>query len=93
MTVIQSDGARLPIGDGVASTVVACMSLHDVDDLCSTVDEAARVLQPGGHHCVAMVHPFATAQDPSTLHTGRAMVREPYLNERRFEDHVEKASR
>ena len=55
--------------------------------------EAARALQPGGHLCVAMVHPFATAQDPSTLHSGRPMVREPYLNERRFEDHVEREGR
>jgi SAM-dependent methyltransferase len=80
----------LPIGNALAGTVVACMSLHDVDDLRATVDEAARVLRPGGYLCVAMVHPFATAQDPSTLHTDRPIVSEPYLNERRFEDHVER---
>jgi SAM-dependent methyltransferase len=90
LAVIQADAARLPIGNALASTVVACMSLHDVDDLRATVDEAERVLRPGGYLCVAMVHPFATAQDPSTLHTDRPIVSEPYLNERRFEDHVER---
>jgi SAM-dependent methyltransferase len=92
LAVTQADTARLPIGDALVSTVVACMALHDVDDLRATVTEAARVLRPGGHFCVAMVHPFATAQDPSTFHSDSPIVREPYLNERRFEDHVERDS-
>jgi SAM-dependent methyltransferase len=93
----QADAARLPIGDALASTVVACMSLHDVDDLRATVDEAARVLRPGGRFCVAMVHPFATAQEPpgwwrrpSTMNSDPTVLSEPYLSERRLEDHVER---
>jgi SAM-dependent methyltransferase len=82
-----------------ASTVVACMSLHDVDDLRSTVVEVARVLRPGGQLCVAMLHPFATAQDPhawraaqdSTTRPDPGVVSQPYLIERGFEDRVERA--
>lgn len=99
LAIIQADAARLPIGDATASTVVACMSLHDVDDLRSTVEEVARVLRPGGQFCVAMVHPFASAQDPaggwraawhSTTRPDPAVVSQPYLSERRFEDRVER---
>jgi SAM-dependent methyltransferase len=90
ITVIRADAARLPLSDGVASMVVACMSLHDVDDLHGAIVEASRVLRPGGDFCVAMVHPFASAQDPSTMHTHHPTVTESYLRERRFEDRVER---
>lgn len=90
LTVLQADAACLPLADGSADAVVACMSLHDVDDLHSTVDEARRILRPDGCLCVALVHPFATAQDPATMHTERVAISAPYLDERRFEDHVER---
>jgi len=89
-TVVRADAARLPFPDAVADTVVACMSLHDVDDLDSTVHEAARVLGARGHLCVAMVHPFASAQDPATMHTHEPLVTLPYLSARRYRDHVER---
>jgi len=90
LAVLQADAARLPIQDGCADVAVACMSLHDVDDLGATVEEAWRVLRPEGCLCVALVHPFATAQDPATMHTERPIVTAPYLTEGRFEDHVER---
>lgn len=34
------------------------MVVTDVDDLESTIDEAFRVLVPGGRLCVAMGHPI-----------------------------------
>ncbi len=37
------------------------MSLQDVDDLEGAVAEAARVLEPGGRLCVAIVHPINSA--------------------------------
>lgn len=89
LAVIQANAARLPLGDATASTVVACMSLHDVDDLRSTVAEIARVLRPGGRLCVAMLHPFATAQD-STTQPEPGIVSQPYLIERGLEDRVER---
>ena len=66
------------------------MSLHDIDDLTGAIREIARVLLPAGHLCVAMVHPFASAQDPAAMHTQLTVVRQPYLVERRYEDHMER---
>jgi SAM-dependent methyltransferase len=37
------------------------MSLQDVDEASTAVREAARVLQPGGRLCLAVVHPFSSA--------------------------------
>ena len=53
--------------------------------ICVTPAEAAAVSIPER----AATTLGSRSQDPSTLHSGRPMVREPYLNERRFEDHVE----
>jgi SAM-dependent methyltransferase len=90
LIVVRADAALLPVGDAVAAVVVACMSLHDVDDLPGTLAEAYRVLRPGGQLCFAMVHPFASAQDPSTMHTDHPTVTEPYLVERRVVDRIER---
>ena len=52
-----------------ADLVLACMSLLDVDDFPGAVSEIGRVLQPGGPLCLAVVHPFASAQDVARMHT------------------------
>jgi SAM-dependent methyltransferase len=90
LTVARADAAALPIADGAANLVVACMSLQDIDDLNSAVHETARVLRAGGQFCIAIVHPFASAEDHSTLDTGIPMITQSYLRERRYEDHVER---
>jgi ubiquinone/menaquinone biosynthesis C-methylase UbiE len=56
-----ADAALLPFDDDVADLVVAFMSLQDVDDAEGAVREAARVLEPGGRFCLAIVHPFNSA--------------------------------
>ncbi len=56
-----ADAARLPFADDVADLVVAFMSLQDVDDAAAAIREAARVLEPGGRLCLAIVHPFGSA--------------------------------
>lgn len=88
--VLRADAAALPVADGVASLVVACMSLLDIDDLDMAVKEAARVLQPRGQLCMAIVHPFASAEDRASWGTDVPMLTEPYLRERRYEDHIER---
>jgi SAM-dependent methyltransferase len=90
IVVVQADAARVPLRDGCADTAVACMSLLDVDDLVSTVDEIGRVVRAGGHLCVALVHPFASAQDAETMHREHSVVSQSYLAERRTEDHMER---
>ena len=54
---LLADGARLPFPDGAADLVVAFMSLHDMDDMPGCVGEVARVLEPEGRVCLAIVHP------------------------------------
>jgi SAM-dependent methyltransferase len=90
LSVVQADAAHLPLADAAAASVVACMSLLDVDDLTGAVAEAARILRPGGRLCVAIVHPFASAQDPDAMHTHDPTISRPYLEERRHEDLVER---
>jgi len=56
-----ADAADLPFADGSAGLAVAFMSFQDVDDLDGAIREVARVLAPGGHLCLAIVHPLSSA--------------------------------
>jgi SAM-dependent methyltransferase len=55
------DAASLPFDDASFDLVVAFMSLQDIDDLAGAISEAARVLEPGGRFCTAIVHPLNSA--------------------------------
>jgi SAM-dependent methyltransferase len=44
-----------------ADLVVSFMSLMNTDDLRAAVDEAPRVLGPGGRYCMALTHSLNTA--------------------------------
>jgi SAM-dependent methyltransferase len=56
--VIDADAGVVPLDDGAADLVVAFMSLHDMDDPARAISECARVLEPGGRLCAAIVHPL-----------------------------------
>ncbi len=88
--VLIGDAAALPVADGSADLVLACMSLLDMDDFDGAVSEIGRVLRPGGRLCLAVVHPFASAQEVSTMHTDVFRVSESYREERRYTDRVER---
>ena len=86
-----ADAADLPFPDGSVRLVTAFMSLHDVDDLEAAAAEAARVLAPGGHLCLAIVHPVNSAgrfeaQTPDAAF----VIRDSYLDSRRYADVVER---
>lgn len=87
--VALADAAGLPIADCSVALVVACMSLLDFDDFDGAVAESARVLRPGGVFCIAVVHPFDSAQDDH-LPGGPYQVSRPYRQARRYEDHFER---
>jgi SAM-dependent methyltransferase len=53
-----ADAAALPFDDDAFDRVVAYNVLMDVPDMPAAVAEAARVLAPGGHLTVSIVHPF-----------------------------------
>ncbi len=59
--VLLGDAAELPFPDGYADLAIAFMSLQDIEDAARAIAEAARVLEPGGRFCFAIVHPFGSA--------------------------------
>lgn len=58
---LLADAAALPFADAAFDLVVAFMSLQDIDAMERAVAESARVLDPGGRLCLAIVHPFQAA--------------------------------
>jgi SAM-dependent methyltransferase len=61
--VLDADAAAIPLDDGAVDLVVAFMSLHDMDDPAQAIAESARVLEPGGRLCAAIVHPLNRSDD------------------------------
>jgi SAM-dependent methyltransferase len=53
-----ADAASLPFENGGFDCAIAFMSLQDIEDYEGAIDEAARVLAPGGRFCMAIVHPL-----------------------------------
>ena len=56
-----ADAAALPLDDTSADLAIAFMSLHDIDAMPAAVREVARILEPGGRFCLAIVHPINSA--------------------------------
>lgn len=61
MDIRLADAAALPLDDGSADLAIAFMSLQDVDAMPSAMKEIARILEPGGRLCMAIVHPINSA--------------------------------
>jgi SAM-dependent methyltransferase len=88
--VLRADAAALPFAARSADLVVACMSLLDFDDFPGAMAEIGRVLRPGGQLCLAIVHPFISAQDEDSMHGPSFRFSRPYLETRRYTDRVER---
>lgn len=88
---VIADAAALPLGGACCDIVVAYMSLHDFDDMEQAVMEVARVLEPGGHLCMAVVHPLNSAGQFTSLEPDSAFVIEgSYLESHPYVDRVER---
>lgn len=90
---VVGDAAQLPLATGIADCVVAHMSLQDVDDMEAAVREIARILRPGGHLVLAIVHPVNSAgrfvgerDDP----TRPFVISGSWFTTRRYVDSVER---
>ena len=76
--LVCGDAAALPWEERAFDLAIAYMSLQDVDDLPAAVAEIARVLEPGGLLCLAIVHPL---NRPEAL--------EDYFRQHRFAEELE----
>ena len=84
-----ADAAALPFGDASFALVIAFMSLQDSDDLDGAIAEAARVLEPGGHLCLAVVHPLNSAGAFAGLEpTSPFVIEGSYLDSSYFVDEL-----
>ena len=89
---IVADAAAIPLVDGCCDLVVAYMSLQDMEDLGRAVAEAARVLQTGGHFCIAIVHPMNSAGRFAGMHADAPFVIDGgYMQARQYVDSVSRA--
>ena len=61
MDIRLADAAALPVDDAGADLAIAFMSLHDIDAMPLALREIARILEPGGRLCFAIVHPINSA--------------------------------
>jgi ubiquinone/menaquinone biosynthesis C-methylase UbiE len=79
---VRCDAAALPFMDESFDLTVFYNSLMDVDDMESSVREAARVLKPHGHICACVTHPIADAGQFDA--DGRFQIAGTYLGPRRW---------
>jgi ubiquinone/menaquinone biosynthesis C-methylase UbiE len=56
--IVCGDAAALPWPAHRFDLAVAFMSLHDMRDPAGVIKEIARVLEPGGVLCIAIIHPL-----------------------------------
>jgi SAM-dependent methyltransferase len=93
LTAVLADAALLPFCNGAADLVVAFMCLMDIDDLDGAVRESARVLQPGGRLCLAIVHPLNSAgrfEGDREDYDAPFVISQSYMSPRRYRDEVER---
>jgi ubiquinone/menaquinone biosynthesis C-methylase UbiE len=90
-TDVRVAGAiAIPLDSASVDLVVAFMSLHDMDAMPSVLQEVARVLEPGGKLCLAIVHPINSAgRFEGGAADARFVIAGNYLREFHYEDTVE----
>jgi SAM-dependent methyltransferase len=76
--IVCADASVLPWPEDHFDVVVAFMSLHDMPEPARVISEIARVLEPDGVLCIAIVHPLNRPADQL----------EDYFGEQRFSEPV-----
>jgi SAM-dependent methyltransferase len=90
--VIVADAAAIPIAGESCDLAIAYMSLQDIDDMPSAISEVARVLQPRGRLCMAVVHPMNSAGQFESLEPEASFIIDgSYLKPHHYVDNVERA--
>lgn len=89
--VLLADATALPFAAGEFDLVVAFMSLQDVSNHAGAIGEASRVLQPGGHLSLAIVHPLNSAGEfDGESSNSPFAVKGSYLEPSAYTDSVER---
>lgn len=91
MDIRLADAAALPLDNASADLAVAFMSLHDIDAMPAAIREIARILEPAGKLCLAIVHPVNSAghfQQPSA--DAPFIIKGDYLRPFRYADTIER---
>ena len=92
MDVRLADAAGLRLADACADLAVAFMSPQDIDDMPGAAKEIARVLEPGGRLCMAIVHPINSAgRFESEEGDAPFVIKGSYLEEFPYADTVERS--
>ena len=82
---LRSDAAALPFDSLTFDLAVFYNSLMDIDDMESSVQDAARVLKSGGALCACVTHPIADAGHFESPEPGAMFAIEgSYLGQRRW---------
>ena len=87
-TYLVADAADLPFPDNSFDIVIGYNTFMDVPDLPGSLSEAARVLSPGGHLCMAITHPITNTGTVND--DGHFVLDRPYFETTRFVDRVER---
>jgi SAM-dependent methyltransferase len=91
LPALVADAAALPLVDQCCDLVIAYMSLQDVDDMPSAIREIGRALEPGGHLCMAVVHPINSAGTFESLEPDAPFViKGSYLDSHSYVDKIER---
>ncbi|HJZ30490.1 MAG TPA: class I SAM-dependent methyltransferase [Hyphomicrobiaceae bacterium] len=91
MDLRLADAAALPLAAASADLAIAFMSLHDIDAMSAAVREVARILEPGGRLCVAIVHPLNSAgRFEATTADACFVIKASYLDPFDYADPVER---
>ena len=91
LDVRLADAAALPLEEASADLAIAFMSLHDMDAMPVAVKEVARVLEPGGRFCAAIVHPINSAgRFESDSADGSFIIKRNYFAMFNYSDTVER---
>jgi SAM-dependent methyltransferase len=94
MDIRLADAGALPLDDAGADLAIAFMSLQDIDDMVAAVREVARVLEPGGRFCVAIVHPINSAgRFEAMAADARFIIAGDYLGAFNYSDTIERDGR
>jgi SAM-dependent methyltransferase len=91
MDIRLADAASLPLADASADVAIAFMSMQDIDAMPTAIREAARVLEPGGRLCMAIVHPMNSAgRFADRTADAPFVIKGDYLSEFPYADTIER---